>query len=486
MQTVTGEVPTTTPGPGEPSSTTSEELPGAGPEIMSFLFEPAVLNEAGTAQPVAVVSADVVELTLEHEGVELWSGPPPLSWSFAATSSAASDGVYTFVLTARDGEGQATTAQAKLWVSLPASGTEKCVFEEDAGSGWLTAVEYGSDALVVAGALAKPSLEATLWRLDPNSCQPQAGYPWAISQWTASPLVMPPSQAVGLTIDELGRMAIAANLGSGLARRPYVAVLSPQGALEWEHVGPVGETYSGIAAAPGRIVVVGEKLVNEMPPQYDGLVESFDLEGTLLWSDVLAAPLPGDDWDDQFNSFDEHPRAVTWHEDGNVLVVVGERHVFENNDKFVRAFSAQYNANGAVLAAWTSSGLDSSDDGLSTATSCGGSIVAGGWVQDGNTARTPATRWLDVMGNGGGKRRLDALKDTSIRGIACDREEKFSAAASNDTAAFALGFRTSDDPFVFKLNLAGTTLNATDCDTRGFCVVTGLKGARAWARVHHP
>ncbi|MBZ5714692.1 hypothetical protein [Nannocystis pusilla] len=487
VQTVTGEVPTTTAGPGEPPSTTSEELPDAGPEIVSFLFEPAVLSEAGSAQPVAVVSADVVELTLEQGGTEVWSGPPPLMWSFAATSSAASDGEYTFVLTARDGDGQETTAEAKLWVSLPASGTERCVFEEDSGSGWLAAVEYGSEALVIAGALAKPALEATLWRLDPNSCQPQAGYPWAISQWTASPLVTPPSQAVGLAIDELGRMAIAANLGSGLARRPYVAVLSPQGALEWEHLGPEKETYSGIAAAPGRIVVVGERRVNDMPPQYDGLVASFDLAGTELWSDTLAAPLPGDDWNDQFNTFDEHPRGVAWSEQANAVMVVGERHVLEMGEKArLRAFTVQYSLNGALLAAWSSHGLDSSDDGLVTVTRCGEELVAGGWVQNGESARAPATRWLDLMGNGEKKRRIDALDEAVLQGLACDREKKFTAAISDPLTAYVIGYRSSDDPFLYKTELPSAALRAASCDPRGFCAAAGLQGEHAWVRVHHP
>jgi len=487
VQTVTGDIPTTTAGPSEASISTGEVPPNEGPVIVSFGFEPAVLHEAGTAQPVAVVSEDVVELALVRDGVEVWSGPPPVvAWNFEATSSAASDGEYEFVLIARDKEGLGTTAEAKLWVSLPASGTEKCVFEEDAGPGWLTAAVYGDDALVVVGALAKPSLEATVWRLDPDSCQPQAGYPWAISQWTAAPLVKPPSQAVGLALDELGRMAIAANVGSGLARRPYVAVLTPQGALEWEYVGPIGQTYSGIAAAPGRIVVVGEQLVNEVPPQYDGLVESFDLEGTKMWSDTLAAPLPGDDWNDDLNVFDEHPRGVVWFEQANAVMVVGERYVFENDGKRLRAFSASYTTNGSLASAWTSGGLDSTDDGLVTVTRCDEELIAGGWIQDGQSGRTPATRWLDLAGNGEQKRRLDALKDAVLQGIACDREKKYAAAVSNPLTSFAVGFRTSDDPFVYKLEFSSSLLRAASCDSRGFCAVAGMQGDRAWVRVHHP
>ncbi|MCY1055507.1 hypothetical protein [Nannocystis sp. SCPEA4] len=487
VETVTGEVPTTTLGPDSAASTTGEGLPDAGPVIVSFAFEPEVLHEAGSAQPVAVVSEDVVELSLQLGGVEKWAGPPPtIAWKFEATSSA-SDGEYTFVLVARDGEGEEAMAEAKLWVSLPASGTEKCQFEEDAGSGWLAAAEYGDEALVVAGALAKPALEATVWRLDPNSCQPQAGYPWAISQWTEAPLVVPPSQAVGLATDELGRMAIAANFGSGLQRRPYVAVLTPQGALEWEIVGPVGQTYSGIAAVPGGVVVVGEQLVNEAPPQYDGLVESFDLEGTKLWTDTLAAPLPGDDWDDGLNIFDEHPRGVAWSEQAKTVMVVGERYIKAEDDKTrLRAFSVQYSANGSLTAAWTSDGLDSTDDGLVTVTRCGEELVAGGWIQNEQSARAPATRWLDLSGNGEQKRRLDALEAAVLPGLACDREEKFTAAISDPVTAYVAGYRTSDDPFLYKLEFPSAALRAASCDARGFCAVAGLQGARPWARVHHP
>lgn len=489
MQTVTGEVPTTTVGPGEASTSTGEVPPNEAPVILSFAFEPAVLHEAGIAQPVAMVSEDVVTLSLELDGVEVWTGPPPVvAWTFEATSSAASDGEYEFALIARDMEGLETTAEAKLWVSLPPSGTEKCVFEEDAGTGWLNAAVYGDDALVVAGALAKPnqSLEATLWRLDPNSCQPQAGYPWAISQWTASPLVVPPSQAIGLALDELGRMAIAANIGSGLTRRPYVAVLSPEGALEWEHVGPSGQTYSGIAAAPGRIVAVGEKLVNEGPPQFDGLVESFDLEGTKMWSDTLAAPLPGDDWTDDLNTFDERPRGVVWQQDLETLMVVGERQVQADPFlKWTRAFSAQYSLNGAILGAWTSSGLDADEDGIVSAAYCGDDLLAAGWVQDGQNNRAPATRWFDSQGNGE-TRRLDALTDSTMQDLACDQEQKIWSAATSNEESHILAFKGSDGPLTVKQKFPNITMWAVDCDARGFCAVVGLKGDRAWVRVNHP
>ncbi|PCC72361.1 hypothetical protein SAMN02745121_01564 [Nannocystis exedens] len=478
-----------TPGSGEPWSTTTGEPVDEPPEILLFEIEPHVLHEAGAAEAFAVVSPNVTHLhlsvtTLEIEEKEF--APSEFTWSVDATSKANSNGTYELLLTAEDDKMQKDQASATLVVMLPDTGTQRCVFEEDIGSGWLTAVVYG-DALVVAGALAAPSLEATVWRLDPDTCAPQFGSPWQISQWTELPEVQPPSQAVGLAVDAEGRTAIAANIGSGLARRPYIAVLSPEGSLEWERLGAVGQTYSGITASPDGFFVVGEALVNELPPRYDGFIEGFGDGGTMLWSATIAAPLPGDNWTDDLNIFDEHPRAVAWSEKLNVLVVVGERYIFsDNSEPPLRAFSVQYKLNNSLTDAWTSSGLDAAEDGLVAVTTCGEDMVASGWIQPGKTARSPAARWLDPTGDGDAKRRLDPLENTTFYGIACDRENKFTTAASTATSAAVVGFQSSDDPFLFKHDVADAGLQAADCDGRGFCAVAGLRGDRAWVRVHHP
>ncbi|WP_434423104.1 hypothetical protein [Nannocystis pusilla] len=486
-QTVTG-----TTGPGTTDlvtgSSTSEEPVDVPPEIFSFTVEPDTLHEAGTAEAKVSVSADVASLQLRVDGEEVWAGPPSeFAWSFVATSKAASEGTYTLELVARDHEGLTASATAMLWVTLPDTGTERCVFTEDVGAGRLTAAVYAEDALVVVGALADPSYEATVWRLDPDSCQPQAGYPWQLSQW--SPMnIQAPSEAVGLALDAEGRMAIAANIGSGLSRRPYLAVLSPAGALEWEYVGPMGQTYSGVTAAPNRFVAVGEVLVNEAPPRYDGLVESFDAAGMKVWSQILAAPLPGDSSPDALNELDEHPHAVAWQEDSQTLLIVGERVVSDDMvSKWTRAFSARYTANGALVSAWTSSGLDGGEDGLLAVSHCGEYLLGAGWVGSGPNSRTPATRWLDTLGNGD-KRRLDNLAQASMRAVACDREQKVAGVATNNTTAgaYVVGFRTSDEPFVFKHLFPQASLTAVNCDLRGFCATAGLFDNHAWVRVHHP
>ncbi|MCY0992949.1 hypothetical protein OV203_37760 [Nannocystis sp. ILAH1] len=438
----------------------------------------------------AVVSDDVVSLQLRVDGEEVWAGPPAeFEWSFAATSKAASEGTYTLELVARDSEGLTASATAMLWVTMPDTGAERCAFTEDVGAGRLTAAVYSEDALVVVGALANPSYQATVWRLDPDSCQPQAGYPWQLSQWSPQPMPTT-SEAVGLALDAEGRMVIAANIGAGLSRRPYLAVLSPEGALEWEYVGPMGQTYSGVTAAPNRFVVVGEVHVNpndnNNPPTYDGLVESFDAAGTKVWSRILAAPLPGDDFADNNNDLAEHPRALKWQEESQTLLVVGERLVRENIIfKWTRAFSARYTANGALVGAWTSSGLDGDEDGLLAVATCSGKPVAAGWVSSGPNSSTTATRWLDPLGNGD-KRRIDNLADASMRAVACDREQKISAVAATDTDAYVVGFKSSDDPFLFNQLFPQATLAAVDCDSRGFCAAAGLLGNHAWVRVHHP
>ncbi|PCC72364.1 hypothetical protein SAMN02745121_01567 [Nannocystis exedens] len=486
FQTVTSDTPTGSSGPSE-TATTFEGPANEPPEIVSFTVEPDTLHEAGTAEAHAVVSADVVSLELHVDGQPVWSGPPAeFAWSFAATSKAASEGTYTLELVVRDREGLTASATAMLWVTLPETGAEKCVFTEDVLASRLTATVYADDALIVVGSLSNPSREATVWRLDPDSCQPQAGYPWKLSQWSALK-VQGTSEAVGLAIDGEGRMAIAANIGEGLVRQPYLAVLSPEGALEWEHLGPMGQTYSGITAAPDRFFVVGEQLqiVDGKAPR-DGLVESFDAEGKKVWWDILAAPLPGDNFPGDPKTLDEHPRAVTWQEESQTLLLVGERLVSEDIVfNWTRAFSARYTGNGALVGAWTSSGLDGDEDGLLAIADCGGFPLAAGWVGSGPNSRSPATRWLDPLGNGD-KRRLDNLLHASMQAVACDREQKVAGVATTIDSTYVVGFKGSDDPFLFKHLFPQATLTAVDCDSRGFCATAGLLGNHAWVRVHHP
>lgn len=481
IQTATGEPPDETTGPIG-SSTTLPDPVETPPQILAFTVEPDTLHEAGDAQVSALVSEDTVALQLLVDGEEVWAGPPEaFAWSFAATSQAASEGTYTLELIARDGEGLSASATAMLWVSLPPTGAEKCA--KDLGAGLLTAARYTDEALIVVGTLAGA---ATVWRLDPDNCQPQAGFPWTIAQWTALQQALPASQAVGVAVDADGRMAIAANVGTGLARQPYLAVLSPAGALQWERLGPQKQTYSGIAAAEDRFVVIGETLVGEEPTRFDGLVESFDAKGTMLWSDVLAAPLPGDDFVDNTNKLDEHPRAISWDEGRQALVIVGERRVEKSPPtEWTRAFSAQYTLNGAIVGSWTSKGLEGDEDGLFAVARCGASHVAGGWVRTGPNSHAPVTRWLDAQGNGD-KRRLDNLANARIQGIACDRELKITAAAVSNSAAHSLVFKGSDDSFADNELFEDATLMAVDCDARGFCAAVGLQGDQAWVRVQHP
>lgn len=485
LDPATGE-PTSTSEPSAPETTTGSTGEANQPVIVSFSIEPPTLEEAGVASVNAVVSEDVVELRLAVDGVEVWAGPPgALAWQFEATSAEKSAGVHTFLLTARNDEDLEVTAPAELAVTMPASGTVRCEFLEDAGASWLAATVFTADAIVLAGTLADPGSQAALWRLDPDLCQPQAGYPWSISQWTSEPLALEqPSQAVALAVDEEGRVAIAANLGTGLMRRPYVALLTDKGALVWERIGAPGRTYSGITFAPGRVVVVGEELVNEVPKQYDGLVEGYVTEdGQKAWSRVIAAPLAGDNFVDLDNELSEHPRAIVWRD--GVVLIVGERDVKGKDDENLRrGFTASFGLHGSEGSTWTSSGAEGSQDALLSVARCGEDFIAGGWVQDAQ-ARLPVTRWLDLQHHGD-VRRIDALADASIAAVACDREQKVTAAAIQGVSALTLGFRTTSDPFVYKIAAQNSLAFGADCDDRGFCVVAGLKGQQAWARVHHP
>jgi hypothetical protein len=479
----------TTPGSSDPWTMTTGEPENQPPEILQFEIKPDMLNEAGTAHAFAAFNEHVTKLVLKVNGVvTLVGAPSEFEWSFTATSKAKSDGIYLLELTARDDEDQTDVATATLKVDLPGTGDPRCMFEEAADDGWFAGVVYG-DALVLAGTLGWPT-QAAVWRLDPDSCKPQFGSPWKISQWTGKDLPGP-SQAVGLAIDAEGRTAIAANVGTIPDRLSYIAVLSPEGSLAWEQLGETeGRIYNGVTASPEGFFVVGEtQWIDKNVLRSDGFIEGFDDDGASLWTRPIAAPLPGDDWSDDLNIFDEHPRALVWSDALQVLVVVGERFIFENNnDTRLRSFTLQYTLEGEREAAWTSSGLDSLDDGLATVTICADELVAAGWIKNGGSLPTPATRWLDASGNGAAKRRLDMLEDTTFYGLACDSETKFTAAATvkNSLSARAIEFQLSDDPFVYNELFPSASLTAADCDPRGFCAVAGALGNRPWVRVHHP
>lgn len=482
-------LPATT-GSGDPWSMTTGEPENQPPEILHFEIEPDMLKEAGTANALAAFSENVTELELRVNGVDTPVGAPSqFQWSFTATSKAKSDGIYQLELTARDDKDQTDVATATLTVALPETGAPRCMFEEKSDDGWFAGVVYDDDALVLAGTLGWPS-EAAVWRLDPDSCKPQFGSPWKISHWTEKALPGP-SQAVGLAIDAEGRTAIAANIGNFPDCLPYIAVLSPEGSLDWEQLGEEGHVYNGVTASPEGFFVVGEEQwIDKNVLRSDGFIEGFDDDGAELWHRKIAAPLPGDDWGDDLNIFDEHPRAVVWSDALQVLVVVGERYIFENNnDTRLRSFSLQYGPDGELAATWTSSGLDSLDDGLAAATICADELVASGWIKDGDGPPSPVTRWLDPSGNGGAKRRIEQLADTKFYGIACDSETKFTAAATvndNPISARVVGFQFSDAPLLYNDLFLSASLRAAACDARGFCAVAGAQGNRAWLRVHHP
>lgn len=477
-----------TPGSGDPWSMTTGEPENQPPKILEFEIKPDMLNEAGTAHAIASFSESVTVLTLKVNNVDKPAGTPAnFEWSFTATSKVESDGVYQLELTAEDDKGQMDVATATLKVELPKTGDPRCEFEEGSDNGWFAGVVYG-DPLVLAGTLGWPT-EAAVWRLDPDSCKPQFGSPWKISQWTDKALPGP-SQAVGLAVDAEGRTAIVANVGDFPDYLPYIAVLSPEGLLDWERLGEPGHVYNGVTASPAGFFVVGEEQwIDQNVLRADGFIEGFDDNGTELWHEKIAAPLPGDDWSDDLNIFDEHPRALVWSDALQVLVVVGERYIFENNnDTRLRSFSLQYTLAGELDASWTSSGLDSLDDGLAAATICADELVASGWIKDGGSP-SPVTRWLDPSGNGGAKRRIEQLDDAKFYGIACDSEAKFTAAATvneNPISAGVVVFQFSDAPALYDESFPGTSLKAAACDVRGFCAVAGARGNRAWMRVHHP
>lgn len=504
VQTVTGETSSTS-GPSVGDETTSGGArPSAPPEIHAFSISPTQLTEAGSAVVHLEVSPDVVLVELRVDGELVRSAPPAtFAYTFAVTSAAA-NGTHDFEVRVVDEDGQSVSAgPVELTVLAPPAGAERCTWTETSGSSWLYGVTFQDDAILAVGALSDGNTtRAAIWRLSPDApCAVQPGWPRTIDLWTGRQEAKDlPSSAVAVAVNEDGYLAIAANLGTGLKRQPYAALLTPTGSRIWEHVGAVGDELAGVAAARfpyENIVVAGSRLIAENPSRYDGVVWSHVPSTDSVTEHVLHAPLQADEFKD-LNTTNLRPRAVALHPADDVVYVAGERSFRPLGPlTYERAFIARYSPDGAYLGQWTSDGNWTQHDGARALGMCGDSFVLGGWGRTAVDSKpTPLTRWL--AGDGSATlRRPEALVDAMTYGTACDADGKvFSAltqAVAGDLDARALAFRTADGPLSYLVEHDAGTLdgfNAASCDRRGFCVAAGGQNKngklQAFAQVFHP
>lgn len=503
IQTVTGETSSTSGPPAGDEMTSGGAPPSAPPEIHAFSISPTQLTEAGSAIVHLEVSPDVVLVELRVDGELVRSAPPAtFAYTFTATSAAA-NGAYDFEVRVIDEDGQSVSAgPVELTVLAPPAGAERCTWTETTGSSWLYGVTFQDDAILAVGALSDGNTtRAAIWRLSPDApCAVQPGWPRTIDLWTGRQEAKDlPSSAVAVAVNEDGYLAIAATLGTGLKRQPYVALLTPTGSRIWEHVGAVGDELAGVAAARfpyENIMVAGSRLIAENPPRYDGVVWSHVPSTDSVTEHVLHGPLQPDEGVP--TSPNLRPRAVVLHPADDVVYVAGERsfRALGGLWTYERAFVARYSPDGAYLGQWTSDGNWTPHDGVRALGVCGDSFVLGGWGRTAVDSKpTPLTRW--VAGDGSATlRRPEALVDAMTLGTACDADGKvFSALTQTDVDldGIALAFRTADGPLSYLVKHKVGTIdgyNAASCDRRGFCVAAGgqTKNGKiqAFARVFHP
>jgi len=514
VQTATGvdestETSATTGDPGtsaDPVSSSGEEA--NVPPTVDLTVMPGHLSEAGQAELQLVASDDVVKVRLSLDGEKIADLTPanfPYAWE--ALSAIDNGPARKFSVVVEDEEGLTADDEAELSVQLPESGAEKCVFEDpDKGdvTSAISALKYTPEAIFAVGVRGTATLRLTVWKLDPNNCQPLPGWPKTIANWTGDEALKGLlSVGVAVDIDEDGNMVVAGNFLVNGQAQSYVALLNTDGARLWEKLGAPGDEVAGVGASKGnfgnRVFVVGSRRTSDNPVRTDGVVwvyQWIDGEVYVQPPTVLRAPFTPDEFDpDQFNERSEWARAVVVDNAGNALMV-GEREYMDNNFQiYSRAFAVQVHPFGQVLGTpWTSWAPAFRHDALRSVDFCGDDVVAGGWTRDHtapNAKPQPFFFWFETETH----RHLPQLGATQIYGVACDREAKIVSAATRslvpaDAQVFTV-VGTSDTPAWYDQGVADADGAATvACDHRGFCGWGGYRTANAKpyavVRVHHP
>jgi hypothetical protein len=477
------------------------------PPTVDLTVMPEHLGEAGPAELHLAASEDVVKVRLSLDGEKIADLTPadfPYVWE--ALSAKDNGPARTFSVIVEDEEGLMADDDAGLSVQLPEPGIEKCLFEDpDRGTvtSYIAALRYTPEAIYAVGTRGTGILRITMWKLDPNNCQPVPGWPKTIANWNPA-LAGSPSFGVGADIDENGNPVVAGNFLVNGKWQSYVALLNAEGSRLWEKVGAVGDEVAGVGASKGsysnRVFVVGSRRTSDNPILTDGMVWVYQwTEGEDVYVQpptILRAPFTPDEFDpDLDNALSEWARAVVVDSAGNALVV-GEREYKDGDFKiYSRAFAVQVHPFGQVLGSpWTSSAPAFKHDAARSVTVCGDEYLAGGWTRDSvepNSEPQPFLFWLETETH----RHLPQLDATQVYGVACDREGKVVSAATRssgfpDAQVFTV-VGTSDTPVWYEQGAADADgAGAIACDHRGFCGWGGYRtiNAKAYAvvRVHHP
>lgn len=506
VQTVTGP-------PGEPDETTGTTTPepettGAPEENipptvdLALADADAYLSEAGSTQLLLTASMDVVTVRLSMDGALLAElTPADFPYTYEALSAKDNGNPHVFVAEVEDAEGLTASDDADLTVQLPASGAERCLFEDkSAVQSVISALVYTDEAIVAAGWRdVGLGPRATIWKLPPDHCeQPLPGWPKTITNWTDDPLAVLESRASAVAVDDLGNLAVGITLTNGGKPQRYVAFLTPGGSLLWHRPGKVGEEVAGIAVVPGGVVAVGWARTSENPVRTDAMLWRHLEGGGNVWPQTLKAPFTPDELDpDAFNVFSERARAAYYDPETDLLVIGGDRELKDSDLKvYRRSFIARFVPLGLQFGEpWTSPGDPLKNDGVASIARCGAEILLGGWTQDWppGSLPQPLTRWLAADGTAD-TRVPEQLSDAQTLGIACDREGKVIHAATRSpgTDAQVFAFEDPKKPRVWydKGSAGSDAAHTIDCDARGFCAWGGFRTVNgkmvAIVRGHHP
>lgn len=503
VQTVTGLPGETSETGGTTTGGTTETPEHNEPPTVKLTVNKGHLSEAGTADLLLDVSMDVVKVRLSMNGDLLAElTPADFPYTYEALSAKDNGSPHVFVAEVEDAEGLTATDDAELTVQLPASGAERCLFEDKAAKeSVILALAYTDEAIVAVGARdTGAGHKATIWKLDPDHCEVVLpGWPKSIGNWTGEMnLAALTSRATSIAVDEVGDMAVGITLIENSKPRRYVAFLTPGGSLLWEKLGKIGEEVAGIAVVPHGVMAVGWVRTSENPLRTDAMVWRH-LEGGVVWPETLRAPLTPDEFfQDDDNQLSEWARAVLYDPVADLVLVVGDREFRPNNIQlYRRTFVTRFVPNGGKFGVpWTSPGDPMLNDGANSVALCGEDVLLGGWTRDWppGSLPTPLTRWIDHDG-AGDTRVAEQLAGAQTFGIACDRESKVVHAAlrsSGELDAQVFAFADAKKPRIWYDNGSPDNDGAgtVGCDARGFCAWGGFRSfagkAVAVVRGHHP
>jgi hypothetical protein len=509
VQTVTGEVDTGTT--AEPGSSTGAPV-NVPPEIVVFDGIPDHISEAGPVELNLVASVDVTTVQLFLDGVQIGIDlkPKQFPWTHEFLSAKDNGPARLFKVVVEDGEGLSAEATATVAALLPASGAEKCIFEDPergAVISGVSALRYTAAAIYAVGsrdAGAGPRL--TVWKLGVDSCALQDGWPRTLANWSVD-LTLPKLFSLGsaVDVDADGNVVVAGNFINGDKRRSYVALLNAGGSLLWEHAGQTGDEVTGVAVGqvPDHVFVVGAQRVSDDPVSTDGAIWVYRTKNNQVVVPpplLLKAPFTEDEpAKDPDNLLIERVRGVVLEPGSGHALAVGERvFIAGPNIEVNRAFTARVDPLGEIVSTWTSpAAMWFPNDAMHAVAVCGDGFVAGGWTRDDiiGALPQPMTFWIDGDGTSALQRPEPLLAPTTTDGVACDREGKIVSAGKRTAGEVDAQVFMIDGPesarVTYDAGVPGDDgATAAACDPRGFCGWGGFRSedAKPYAvvRVHHP